>query len=102
MPQTARLVIPNCPHHVIQRGNRRQRTFFNDDNYQYYIDLLAESCQLRAEDWPWNSARAHLSHQSDELCNAEPLLKPVTDYSSYFETSKAIQADFFSWNPCFL
>ncbi len=40
MPRTARLVILNAPHHVIQRGNRRQRTFFNDDDYQYYINLL--------------------------------------------------------------
>ncbi len=29
MPRTARLVIPDCPHHVIQRGNRRQQTFFS-------------------------------------------------------------------------
>jgi len=37
----ARVVIPGLPHHVTQRGNRRQKTFFNEDDYQYYIELLA-------------------------------------------------------------
>ena len=27
------------PHHVTQRGNRRQETFFCDDDYQTYLDL---------------------------------------------------------------
>ncbi|MDZ4740683.1 MAG: transposase, partial [Alphaproteobacteria bacterium] len=33
MPRIARVVVPDCPHHVTQRGNRRQRTFFEDDDY---------------------------------------------------------------------
>ncbi|HUT12389.1 MAG TPA: transposase [Thermoguttaceae bacterium] len=32
------------PHHVIQRGNRRQQTFFGDDDYRAYLDLMAEWC----------------------------------------------------------
>ena len=32
------------PHHVTQRGNRRQATFFCDDDYQAYLDLMAEWC----------------------------------------------------------
>ena len=27
MPRIARIVIPHYPHHVTQRGNRRQRVF---------------------------------------------------------------------------
>jgi putative transposase len=27
------------PHHVTQRGNRRQQTFFCDDDYRAYLDL---------------------------------------------------------------
>src|SRR5438093_658696 len=30
MPRRARVVIPGCPHHVTQRGNRRQKVFFSD------------------------------------------------------------------------
>ena len=36
-----RLVVPGYPHHVIQRGNRKQRTFFAEDDYLAYIDLVA-------------------------------------------------------------
>ena len=32
------------PHHVTQRGNRRQETFFCDDDYQAYLDLMAHWC----------------------------------------------------------
>jgi hypothetical protein len=38
-------VIPNHPHHVTQRGNGRERTFFGDHNYKLYRDLLAENCR---------------------------------------------------------
>jgi len=41
MARMARLVVPGYPHHVTQRGNRRQRTFFSDDDYRHYTDLLA-------------------------------------------------------------
>jgi putative transposase len=43
MARIARLVVPLYPHHVTQRGNRRQKTFFSADDYRYYIDLLAEA-----------------------------------------------------------
>ena len=42
MPRAARLVIPNCPHHVIQRGHNRQVVFANDQDYQYYLANLWE------------------------------------------------------------
>lgn len=44
MPRTARLVVPGLPHHVTQRGNRRQNVFFRDGDYELYIDLMAEWC----------------------------------------------------------
>ncbi len=42
MARISRVVIPDLPHHITQRGNRRQQTFFSDEDYQYYLDLLAE------------------------------------------------------------
>ena len=44
MPRLARVGVPGLPHHVTQRGNRRQRTFFEDGDYQAYIDLVAQWC----------------------------------------------------------
>jgi len=40
MARIARIVIPGFPHHVVQRGNRRQKTFFSDEDYEEYINLL--------------------------------------------------------------
>jgi putative transposase len=32
MARLARFIIPGIPHHVTQRGNGRQQTFFGDDD----------------------------------------------------------------------
>jgi len=44
MGRLVRLVVPEVPHHVTQRGNRRQATFFQDSDYRLYLTLLAEEC----------------------------------------------------------
>jgi putative transposase len=44
MARIARIVVPGYPHHITQRGNRRQKTFFCDEDYREYIDLMAEWC----------------------------------------------------------
>ncbi len=38
------------PHHVTQRGNRRQQTFFNEEDYHSYLGLMAEWCEARQVD----------------------------------------------------
>ena len=38
------MVVPGVPHHITQRGNRRQQTFFSDDDYRRYLALLGEWC----------------------------------------------------------
>ena len=45
MARIARVVAPGLPHHVTQRGNRRQPVFFGDDDYATYRELLAEGCR---------------------------------------------------------
>ncbi len=42
MARLARVVVSDVPHHVTQRGNRRQATFFGDGDYEAYLDLMAE------------------------------------------------------------
>jgi putative transposase len=36
----SRVVVPGVPHHVTQRGNARQATFFTDSDRYVYLDLL--------------------------------------------------------------
>jgi putative transposase len=47
MARLARLVIPGLPHHVTQRGNRRQPIFFADADHEAYRDLVAAACAER-------------------------------------------------------
>ena len=42
MARSARVVIPGLPHHITQRGNRRQQTFFNDEDYAACLELVAQ------------------------------------------------------------
>ena len=46
MARIARVVAPEYPHHITQRGNRRQETFFCDDDYRLYIQLMSEWCSI--------------------------------------------------------
>jgi putative transposase len=52
MARLARIVVPGLPHHVTQRGNRREAIFFEDGDHEIYLDLLAEQT-LKAEVAVW-------------------------------------------------
>src|SRR5208283_3868519 len=45
MARLARVVIRGLPHHITQRGNRRQQTFFNEGDYAAYLELMTEWCR---------------------------------------------------------
>ncbi|MBK1723901.1 transposase [Thiocystis violacea] len=40
MPRVGRVVLPNYPHHVVQRGHNRQVVFAEDADYRYYLETL--------------------------------------------------------------
>ena len=42
MPRTARIIYPGVPHHITQRGNRRQLVFFSDEDKAFYLRLLSK------------------------------------------------------------
>ncbi len=168
MGRLPRVVVPGLPHHVTQRGNRRQQTFFGEEDYGEYCRLLSVSCRncgtqvlayclmpnhvhlilvpaddfglrdalaeahrrytrminfregwrghlwqerfhsfvmderhllaaaryvernpVRArlsptpEDWPWSSARAHLTGEDDALVTVRPLLDLIPDWGAF-------------------
>ncbi len=45
MPRIARIIAPGYPHHVTQRGNKRSFVFFDDEDRQTYLDVLANYAQ---------------------------------------------------------
>jgi len=172
MARLARLVIPGLPHHVTQRGNRRQQTFFCDEDYGAYVELMADWCGERgveiwayclmpnhvhliavpqsedglaraigeahrrytrrinfrekwrgylwqgrfcsfimdephllaaaryvelnpvraglvvdAADWPFSSAKAHLSHRDDRLVHVAPMLEMVANWRGLLDSA---------------
>lgn len=40
MPRTRRIVVPNMPHHIVQRGHNKQPVFFEVPDYEAYLSLL--------------------------------------------------------------
>ena len=42
MPRVARAVFAGVPHHVTQRGNRREEVFFEEQDYKKYLAWLRE------------------------------------------------------------
>lgn len=44
MARIARVVVPGIPHHVTQRGVRRMETFFDEEDYETYLQLMREWC----------------------------------------------------------
>ncbi len=52
MTRLARMVASGLPHHVTQRGNRREPIFFEDGDQEIYRDLLGEQVR-KAEVEVW-------------------------------------------------
>ena len=42
MPRKARIVVPNTPHHIVQRGHNKQVVFVSDAGYQYCLENVFE------------------------------------------------------------
>lgn len=54
MARLARFIIPGVPHHVTQRGNGRQQTFFSQDDYALYRNLLRDHAAANGVAvWSW-------------------------------------------------
>lgn len=43
MARMARVVVPGYPHHVTQRGNRKEKTFFDESDYRAYLRMVANA-----------------------------------------------------------
>ena len=43
MARLPRLYFPDCPLHIIQRGNNREACFFDEDDYALYLSKLKDA-----------------------------------------------------------
>ena len=54
MARRKRIVVPEYPHHVTQRGVRRQKTFFGDSDYRAYLRIAkALKTESNIEVWAY-------------------------------------------------
>jgi putative transposase len=61
MARLARVIVPGCPHHVTQRGHRREPIFFEDGDQDVYRGLLAEQARKRGvEVWAYGLMPNHV------------------------------------------
>ncbi|MFO1015269.1 MAG: transposase [Caulobacteraceae bacterium] len=71
MPRQSRVIRPSLPHHVTQRGNHRQRTFFSPADYDLYLALAAqEFVAAEVEVWAYCLMPNHvhlIATPSDEI-----------------------------------
>jgi putative transposase len=76
MARLARVVAPGFPHYVTQRGNRGQHTFFCAEDYQFYLQLMAEWCGAhKVKIWAYCLMTNHVHliavpHSADGLTRA--------------------------------
>lgn len=79
MPRMARIVVPNTPHHIVQRGHNKQVVFVSDDDYQYYLENLFEwkeqlNCKVHA--WCLMTNHIHLIvNPNEDVDNLGKLMK---------------------------
>jgi hypothetical protein len=68
MARLARIVVPHLPHHVTQRGNRREPIFFKDGDQDVYRDLLTVQMRKASIEMGARSAQRN-------SCSLEKMLK---------------------------
>lgn len=92
MPRLARTVFPDVPHHITQRGNRREDVFFTDEDRQLYLEWLLFYSQEHNVDvlaYCLMTNHVHLvltPHSEDGL---QKVLKPLhMRYSQYVNKIK--------------
>ena len=84
MARMARVVIPNIPHHIIQRGNRSQKVFFSNQDKEFYLNLLHKHAkEARLSFWAYCLMDNHV-HLIAVPEREDSLAKGVGDTHKYY------------------
>ncbi len=99
MARLSRITVPDLPHHVTQRGNRRQSLFLVDEDYALYRDLMAERCKANGvECWAYCLMPNHV-HLILTPKNPEGLSKAVGEahrrYTAFFNARARVTGHLF-------
>ena len=87
MPRRPRIIVPNTPQHVIQRGNNRQACFYADEDYQFYLEWLkdyADKTECRIHAYVLMTNHVHLLVSTDRSEALGALMKALGQrYTQY-------------------
>ncbi|MCX8159865.1 MAG: transposase [Candidatus Saccharicenans sp.] len=79
MPRIARIIVPNVPHHIVQRGNRNQQVFFSDEDKKHYLKILGFNCSKeKVKIWCYCLMNNHV-HLIVVPESAEGLIKAISE-----------------------
>ena len=99
MPRSARIVIPDVAHHVIQRGNRQQRVFFDDEDRAVYTSMLANSLKrygTRCLAWCLMDNHIHLILVPNSVDGLRaPLASAHTNYAQFANRKLGVSGHLF-------
>ena len=88
MPRKARLLVPRCPHHIVQRGHNRKTVFVADDDYQFYLENLFEwkvKLGLKVYAWCLMTNHVHLVVEpGDDASTLSALMKRLAGRQSAY------------------
>lgn len=88
MPRKARVLVPNCPHHIVQRGHNRKAVFLADQDYQYYLENLKEwKKELGIKLYAWCLMTNHIhiiAEPTDDAMSLSTLMKRVNGRQSAY------------------
>ena len=81
MPRKVRILILNCPHHIVQRRHNRQTVFVEDEDGHYYLENLREwKDELEIKLYGWCLLTNHIQlilETSDDLKSIPALMKRI-------------------------
>jgi putative transposase len=103
MPRRARVILPNVPVHLIQRGNNRQACFFADEDYCFYLDWLGDyaralRCSVHA--YVLMTNHVHLLLAADRPSSVDRLMKALGQrYVQY--VNRAYRRSGTLWEGCY-
>ena len=83
MPQLSRTVCARVPHHITQRGNRREAVFFSDDDRTVYLNWLKEYAERYAVDIFAYCLKGKTPYHTIAYVDAEYFLRNDYNVSKY-------------------
>ena len=92
MPRIARVMVPNVPYHVTQRGNYRQNVFESEEDKQVYLDFFEQyrkQYKLKVYAWVLMDNHVHFVVEPiDVISIAKVFNNTHMRYSQYFNKKK--------------